>query len=585
GKAYTELGVVDSAIQYLKRSLEAKAFVNESRLLLARVNYKKKSFAECIEMYKNVPADTLTAEDYFKYGFAIENVHGFDAAVKFYEIANEKFGYSTVAEALITKEKVAKVKLKAKSYRDALELMKTVTAVDKEGKIATESYFLMAEAYEGVNDISNAISSLEKAIAINSRNIEAYARLADLYQKSGNSEKAKKVFEVMMGLSPNDPSIYLSLGNYNLKSGKYSEALQNFEKSCELKKTPQCKLGIAKANFELKKYELSMGSAEEALKLDPKSIEAQKVLALAYFKQGEYGKAAPLFEKVVQAQGDNIELLTALAECYEKTKDTEKLAVVDKKIVKMDEKDLKSRIRLASYYELKNNLLEAISLYKEAIALEPSSVDILKKLYQLSKKNGDRGTAVAYLVRYISIKSNDAEAHRDLGDLYYEQKDYDKALEEYRTALKLDPSIKGFYSRYAEIVMAKGEQNEVIKALRGVIASGNADAGTYMTLGMMYQKKGEYIDAMEMYQKVLDIEPSNFDALVGLGACQAAQGEIKNAIISYEQAIMMKPDAVKELRELGDLYLRAFRKEEAYKAYRKYLAADSSDTELAKSVG
>ncbi len=92
-------------------------------------------------------------------------------------------------------------------------------------------------------------------------------------------------------------------------------------------------------------------------------------------------------------------------------------------------------------------------------------------------------------MHYLEIVPS-AEGERDYGDVLYQLKDYDKALVAYRAAIKLNPAIKGFYKRYAEIVIAKGQQEEVITALSNVIKSGEADVGTYQTLGSYLPEKG-----------------------------------------------------------------------------------------------
>ncbi len=543
-------------------------------------------YGDCAASYRNVPADSLTAKDLYKYGFSVEKIQGMSEAIYFYKKAVDRFGFSaTDPEALLSKEKTARALLSEKRFGDALELLKAVTSADRKGVTVPDGYFLLAEAYQGLGDNKGAVACLEKAININSRKVEAYARLADLYQASGDSEKARKTFEVLMGLSPDDPNIYLALGRYNLKSKRFGEALQQFEKSLTLKNSAQAQEGTARAAYELKKFDKAKSAAETALKIDTKLTDARLVLALIQLQSRQYGEAQKHLEILFKQDHDNIDLLVNLAKCYEKSDNREKLAEIDKKIVQINVSNIDSRLRLARYYESKNDLDEALRYFKEALALMPYSADVLRSLYVLSRKVGNVNDAVFYLKQYLTTADKDAEAHRDLGDLYYDQKNFDAALAEYRRAIQIDPAIKGFYKRYAEIVIAKGEQNEVIKALSGLIAAGNADLSTYMTLGLIYQKKKEYIDAAEMYQKALELDPSNFDALTALAACQAAAGDVGNAIVSYEQAIMMNPKAVYELKELGDLYLRAMRSDEAFKMYKQFFAKDSGDQEIAVKLG
>ncbi|MBN1757396.1 MAG: tetratricopeptide repeat protein [Chitinispirillaceae bacterium] len=586
GKAYAELGVGDSALSYLKKAVQKNGPVIPSRMMLARAWFTKKNYAECAKEYRGVPADSMKGRDWYEYGIALEKTQGIITATEYYQKAVDGFGRSsTTPEALLAREKLSRAYLQKRAFNDAIGHFKVIIAADPKGKTVSDGYFLLAEAYMGIKDTKSAISSLEKAINVNSRNVEAYARLADLYQSTGDSEKAKKTFEVLMGLSPDDPKIYLALGKYNLKSRRYDEALRQFEKSSKLKNSAAAHEGYAQAAFELKKYDLARDAAQAALTIDKQARDARMVLALVHMNNGNFSGAKDQFESLLKSDPDNATLLEHLANCYGELKLTDKLVTIDRKIAAMNNANTASRMRLARYYAANGNTAEALRYYRELYFLLPKDTAVLRPLSFLAKKNGLTVEAVKYTQQYLTVNPNDAEAHRDLGDLYYEQKNLDGALAEYRTALKLDPSITGFHKRYAEIVMAKGQQEEVIKALAGVIKSGSADVSTYMTLGLIYQKKKKYIDAVEAYQKALQLEPSNFDALVALGSCQAVTGDISNAIVSYEQAVMMNTQAVDEFKELGDLYAKEQRDDEAFKKYREYLDKKPEDEALAEKVG
>lgn len=586
GKGYTEMGVTDSAIRYLKMAQATGGPVLPARMMLGRAYYKKKNYSGCAEQMRQVPSDSMSAVDLYCYGFSLEKTHGAADAAPYYRQAVERSAENDKSdEILLAREKVARIFLAEGKFNDALEQLHIINKTDPKGTIVPAGYFIQAEAYQGRKDIKAAIASLEKAIAVNSRNVEAYARLADLYQVAGKSEKARKTFELMMGLSPNDPKIYLALGNYNLKGGKYSEALKQFEKSIGLRKSGEAFEGIALSAYGSRKSDRAFDAARAALKMNGNLQGARLVLGKVYIGKKEYGKASEHFEKLLRKDPDNAELLELLAKCYKALGKKEKLAVIDKKIIRMNSKNTMSRTRLAKYYESKNNTPEALKLYRELIQLQPGNLEVLKSLVSLSGKSRLIDDAVSYARKYVVIKKGDAEMHRELGDLYYTQKKMDDALEEYRTALKIDPTIKGFHKRYAEIVISKGRQDEVIQALTGVIKSGNADLSTYMTLGLMYQKKKDFIEAIEMYQKALQVEPSNFEALSSLAACQVENREAGDAIITYEQALMINPDAIEEQKILGDLYFKQGRDSLAFETYLKYLGKDSTDTRIALKVG
>jgi tetratricopeptide (TPR) repeat protein len=584
GKAYIEAGIADSAIIFLKESI-SKGGQTESHIELARAYFKLKNFKDASTEFSTIPKDTLTATDLYSFAFSKESAgSAITETVELYELAIVKFENSVAPEALLAREKSARYRLQTKKYESALKNILFISENDQKGAVVPDAFFLLADAYLATGDMQKAISNLEKSVAINSKNVEAYARLADAYQKNNMPDKAKQTLESMLSLSPNDPGVYLSLGQYNLKAKKYSEAHGMFEKSNSLKNSAEAFEGLAITEFNLNQSALARSSATRAVQMDATLVESRIILCKVLIAESNYKDAQGHLEIVVQKKND-IEYLKMLADCYLQNGSKEKLLGIDKKLVALSSTDVESRMRLAKYAEETKNLQDALSLYKELLSIKPEDPETVYKLYELSNATGDPVWATIYLKKYLLFSPGNAIAHGLLGDLYYADKKNDDALNEYRTALKINPAAKGFLKQYTEIVIAKGLQDEVIDALDGLIKSGDADGGTYTTLGLIYEKKKMSTKAIEMYQSALQREPSNVDALAAMAGCQASIGDVNGAIISYEQILMMNPKAVNEYKKLGDLYLRSFKQVEAIKAFKLYLAKDSTDLEVVKMVG
>ncbi len=584
GKAYLESGGADSALKYLKLAASAGG-PSEASIDLARAYFGQKNYKLAAEEFKKVSAELLSADDFYKMGICGEKNGDTRTMVESFEAAVENFGASTQTNALLSREKLGRIRLKAESFSSALEQFQFVVKADQKALTVPEIYLLIAEAQMGAGQKDNAISSLEKAIALNSKNIEAYARLADLYQKNGMEEKARKTYETLLNLSPNDPQVYLALGQHSLKSKKYSDALSNFEKSNSLRRSSSASEGMATAAFNLGQFDKARDAAKAAISMDAGAWDARTLLASILMKDKNYKAAQEHLEYMVKKESYKMDYLQQLATCYLQNNEKEKLKELDKRIAVLDRSNVESRLRLARAADAANDIESAIIYYTELSILTPKEPDIFRRLCELSRKKGNMKEAVTFLRRYLDFAPEDAEAKRDLGNLLYEQKDYDGALEAYRSAMKLNPAIKGFYKRYAEIVIAKGQQDEVITAFSRLIQDGDADVGTYTTLGMIYQKNKSYPKAIQMYQKALQMEPSNVDALSALGSCQAADGDLAGAAISYEQAVMMNPSANAEYKELGEIYFRMGKEQEGIKVFKKYVEKNTSDSEVIKILG
>jgi tetratricopeptide (TPR) repeat protein len=584
GKAYFgSSGVSDSAIAYLKDAVGRGGAPAGAGLELARVYYEKGDLPAAAAQYLRLPAGGMSAIDFYRAAVACEKSNN-PAAQTAYEKAVSLFGGDKSKEAVLAREKAGRSLMARKAYPAAAAHFDFIAEADPKAAIVPDIYFLLADVYSAQNNAPRTIASLEKAIALNNKNVEAYARLADLYQKNSMPEKAKQTFETMMALSPNDPSIYLALGQYDLKGKKFEDALAHFGKSNVFGKSVAASEGMAIAAFNLKRMDVAADAAESAITLDSTAWDARVIFAAVMMQNKNYKYAQRHLEYMVRKEPSKIEYKEQLSVCYAQNGENAKLLELDKQIVAQNPANADSRLRLARDADVRNDVDGALALYRQVAVLQPKNADVLHRVYEITLKKNMPGDAALFLGRYCELRPG-AEAQRDYGDVLYQLKDYDRALTAYRAALKLNPAVKGFHQRYAEIVIAKGQHDEVITALSGVIKSGEADAGTYQTLGMIYQKKKDYPNAIAMYQKGLQIDPKSVEMLSALAASQAAGGAVSDAVISYEQVVMMDTSATEAYHELGNIYFQQGNIASAAKNYRKYFPGAPGDQVVAKRLG
>ncbi len=585
GKSYLQTGVPDSALVYLYKALESATNVSEAALLSAHAHLSLGDFKAAAENFEKVDESMMTASDHYHWAVAKKRIGDAGGAEAAYRTAVSSFGQDTSKKALLAREKVGLADFQNKEHDAALAHFTFIVQADKDGAVVPAIYFHLADVSQAMGNSVDAIWFLVDAIERDDRNIEAYARLADLYEKNNMSEKAKETYETMIALDPNDPSVFLALGQYNLESGRYHEAMEHFQTSNTLTPSAAASEGLAIAAFRAANLATAAAAAEMALSLNEDAWQARKIIAEVLYRKDNFSAALPHFKVMVEREPGNIEFLQNLANCYRHNNLRDKLAKVDRKITQVDQSDAHSRLRLALYADSKNDFETALEMYNDLALLTPNNQHVFKRIFEISHARQMYKEAIEAMRKYIAIAPQEAEAHRDLGDALYEVGAYDCALEAYREAIAIDPNIRGFYQRYAEIVIARGEHGEVIKALTLVINSGDADFGTYTTLGMIYQRRGEHQDAIKMYSQALTMDPTNTDALTALGESQVASGDLGGAIISYEQAVMMNPDAQQEYRKLGDIYAKQQRAEDAMRAYKRYLDRKPDDQEIARKVG
>jgi tetratricopeptide (TPR) repeat protein len=586
GKSLLEANRVDSAIFYLKDAITRNPNLYSANLDLARAYYQKDKFLAAANEFEKIAGKIkLSATDQYWRAISQEKTGSAESALKAYRAAADAFAGDKSPEAVICHLKAGNADLEKKNYESALVHFKYVAAADTEGVKAPDILFLLADAYTGAGNTTKAISCLEKAVAADSKNVEAYARLADLYQKSGMPEKANKVYEKITAISPNDPKIFVTLGDVSLKAKKYSDALKYYEKSYIIDRNVRAASGIATSASALEQWDKAIDAAESALRIDPTLLDPHVVLSRAYLRSDKFKEAKEQLDFLVGKKPFDLEYWKQLGYCCKKLGDQPNMAYADKKVIELDKSNVESRLRLGAYELSQREYKTAFDIYKELAVLTPQNPEVFKSLYEITLNSGDKGSAASYLKKYIAFNPSDPVAQRNLGILYYEVKNYDAALVAFHAALKLDPTIKGVYKSYADIVMTRGPKEELTAALAGAVAAGEADAAMYSTLAFAYQKLGNCAKAIDLYQSALSRNPKDVSVLAGLAQCQAKTGSVDAAVVSYEQVIALNSAAVDEYKALADLYVKQNKQAEASAMYKKYLEKRKDDARVALAVG
>jgi tetratricopeptide (TPR) repeat protein len=442
----------------------------------------------------------------------------------------------------------------------------------------------IARIYNAMEQPDQALPMAEAALKVNFT-AEASWEFARACIALNRPADARQALEKVIASDPNNAIANRELGNIYFNGGEFAKAIPLMRLSYKERADGEVAFRIGRAYLETGVPDSAVVYLRIAADRNVNAAQARGLMARALVDSKKFKEAVEPLEALVRAQPNNLEFLRLLAACYQAENAREKLAEIDRRIVALDRQDVEARLRLAAFAESRDDLATAVTMLREATALDPKNHELFKRLAAAADRHKQGAQAVSAMREFVKLRPNDAEGHRQLGDYQYNVRDFDGALASYRTALRLDPGIKGFHRRYAEIVVARGQTQEVINTLNAVIKSGEADVSTYNTLGMIYHGRKQYREAINMYREALKLEPANFDALSAMGYSQVASGDINGAVITFEQAVMMNAEAVQEYKELGDLYTRQKKDAEALRSYMRYLDRNPTDRVVAANVG
>ena len=143
--------------------------------------------------------------------------------------------------------------------------------------------------------------------------------------------------------------------------------------------------------------------------------------------------------------------------------------------------------------------------------------EVLQDAYQ-AQMEGDYEHAVQLYQSSLTIHPT-AEAHTFLGWTYHFQGKLEDAIAECKRAITIDPDFGNPYNDIGAYLIEKGELDEAITWFQKALQARRYESPAFphLNLGRVYERKGQWTEAIDSYKKALALNPNYSLAKKALG--------------------------------------------------------------------
>jgi protein O-mannosyl-transferase len=152
--------------------------------------------------------------------------------------------------------------------------------------------------------------------------------------------------------------------------------------------------------------------------------------------------------------------------------------------------------------------------------------------------------------------------HNNLGLLYANQGNYQEAMKEYDTALRIHPNPMGD-NNFGSILMEQGRLEEAEAHFRSALRVNPLFPMAYYNLGNLADARGNLAEAVACYQRALELQPRYPEARNNLALVLARQGIFAEAQEQLRQALQERPDYADACNNLASLLIEQGKPAEA----------------------
>ncbi|QSQ24751.1 adventurous gliding motility TPR repeat lipoprotein GltE [Pyxidicoccus parkwayensis] len=313
----------------------------------------------------------------------------------------------------------------------------------------------------------------------------AKARFEDAVKSFDAQKKAKafdypsleRKFKLALESDPNLAEAHYNLGVIAERQGKNDEARAQYKQALSVKPS------LRQASDNLAIMEQNAGNVagavalyQEVLQRYPDDAQSRARLAEIYRQKGDHDKAMELSRAALMRDPASTTALKVMIRSYLDRKQLAMAKLVALRGVKLDAADPELHHAVGLILQKEGKSDEARLSFQKALEVRDDYVPSHVALAQLALESEDYPGAEEHLRRILQADGKNATAHLNLGIAYKGQGQYDKAMQEYDEAEKLDPQLAAVNLNRAIILhKVKDAPERAVELYKKYIAEAGGD--------------------------------------------------------------------------------------------------------------
>lgn len=397
-----------------------------------------------------------------------------------------------------------------------------------------EAYNLLGIIFTNQKNFGDALDTFQKALKLNPNSTSTHNNLANLYVAQQKPDLAEKEFSRVLQIAPANRDANYNLGLLLLAKGSPLPAIAHFQRV-----HPQ----TIETQFNLVRAFFAAGESMQALQLARQLSAAHKSDVQLHFTLGivlasakQYQSAERELELANALKPETFEVLRSLGQACLRAREYAKADLALNHALKLNPDSVDTLYLLAQSYSDQSRPLDALELLVRARKLAPENTDVIFLMARVSMIQDYYEDAIPLLESGLKIAPQRADLHAALGESYFMSGKAEKAIEEFKALIALEPSAR-----------------------------------SYSFMGLSYRHLGRFDEALKYFNDGLKLDPHNASCLFNVGYIQERQGNYAQADTLFQQALRSNPDFSEALLELANLRTRDKKYAEAAELLRRYV--------------
>jgi putative PEP-CTERM system TPR-repeat lipoprotein len=430
------------------------------------------------------------------------------------------------------------------------------------------------EASLAVGDIPKAAQYFAQSTALDPGNAAARTRLGQVRFAEGDTEGAIRDLEAASAMEPNVSPADLALITDLLRQKQFDQALAAVGR-LEQKQPNSALVYNLKGVVYLSKRDLvaARTNFERAVQIQANFLPAVNNLAQLDRMENKPDAARQRYQALLEKEPNNEQVLLGFANLVQSLGgDPSEIESLLKKAVVANPQSINARVALVSFYTRKGDGKQALLAAQEANNALPNDPRTLELLGRVQLVTGDATLAADTFGKLVAAQPGAAEPLMRLAGALAALKDYDKAIEKLREALKINPDLYEASRDIVAIYAMSGRADQALSEIKAIQKRQPKDMRGYVLEGDFLAAQKKWMQAEAAFRAAQQLAPDDGAVAVRIYAAMTNGGKPTAAELAVDKWLKEHPKDVVVPDYLAELALKKLDYKTAARQYEALVA-------------
>lgn len=412
-------------------------------------------------------------------------------------------------------------------------------------KSISRIYSEQARIYFQERNWQSAIVACKNALESDAKNVDAFKILGNIFKARGKKAEALGVYAKALEINPNSAAIYANLGSFYAEQKNWQQALDYYQQAVILEpKLAGAYRGLAQIWEELGDRDRALECFCQAIYLEPDKLTSQEYFSFGkeLYRQGKVKEASIFYIHGVELNPKAESELSLLVKMLEEQEQWQEAVVYYHRLMSLSDsspvrsthdKPIRSLLARSRSREKGILGLSAHSNNLQPVAISTSRENTLPKLMPVKT---DTQTKPARSQSQTE-QPDSAGSWNNLGSLYAQKQQWEKAVSCYQEAIALDPNSAKTYRNLARVYSKMERKTKAALCWYQAFAlePDRVKSQEYFTLAKVLLEQYQVDKAIACLHRVIELKPDSDRAYLVLGKLLEAQGKPDRAQAYYRK--------------------------------------------------